>query len=220
MFLASTRFLFLGIHSIIHSFWPYPEFMRFIPSHSCHILTCFAFLCLATCMYSAQTVAESDLVRSVEDACGEGRGTPDNNDEDVDIECGEQGSEASGAKVGLPTITLGGDDEAACVRLPPSPPAPNGSRLVPNCCAVCLCPYEVGETLVWSSNTSCRHAFHRDCVVDYLCKVQEVDCPCPCCRGTFVTLSHHLDGKNGKNRKRLSVSDAATRTSSFDADET
>lgn len=166
------------------------------------------------------TVAESDLVRSVEDACGEGRGTPDNNDEDVDIECGEQGSEASGAKVGLPTITLGGDDEAACVRLPPSPPAPNGSRLVPNCCAVCLCPYEVGETLVWSSNTSCRHAFHRDCVVDYLCKVQEVDCPCPCCRGTFVILPHHLDGKNGKNRKRLSVSDAATRTSSFDADET
>ena len=143
----------------------------------------------------------------------------------MDIECGcanededERGSGDSETQVGLPTIPLGEDDEATFVRLPPSPRAPNGSRLVPNCCAVCLCPYEVGETLVWSSNTSCRHAFHRDCVVDYLCKVQEVDCPSPCCRGTFVTLPHHLDEKNGKRIKRL-MSDA-TRTSSFDTGET
>eukprot|EP00563_Minutocellus_polymorphus_P015640 CAMPEP_0181051238 /NCGR_PEP_ID=MMETSP1070-20121207/16945_1 /TAXON_ID=265543 /ORGANISM="Minutocellus polymorphus, Strain NH13" /LENGTH=298 /DNA_ID=CAMNT_0023130241 /DNA_START=109 /DNA_END=1005 /DNA_ORIENTATION=+ len=175
----------------------------------------------------AMTVAESDLVRSVDDACSEGRGTLDKNNDDVDIECGcanEDGEECeeherdtSEANDGSSVFHLG-DDEAAFVRLPPSPPAPNGSRLVPNCCAVCLCPYEVGETLVWSSNTSCRHAFHRDCVVEYLCKVQEVDCPCPCCRGTFVNLPHHLDEENGKNRKRL-MSDV-TRTSSFDTDET
>jgi hypothetical protein len=35
------------------------------------------------------------------------------------------------------------------------------TRRVPNCCAVCLSGYEVGERVVWSPNRKCRHAFHR-----------------------------------------------------------
>ena len=166
-----------------------------------------------------QTVAESDLVRSVADTCSKDEeaassGKRDDDVDGVDIErgCANEDDERASSVFDL------GDDEAAFVRLPPSPPVPNGSRLVPNCCAVCLCPYEVGETLAWSSNSSCRHAFHRDCVVEYLCKVQEVDCPCPCCRGTFVELPNHLDGEGGGKRKRF-MSDV-TRTSSFETDET
>lgn len=63
-------------------------------------------------------------------------------------------------------------------------------RTVPNCCAVCLCPYEDGDSLVFSSNEECRHAFHDDCLVQWLGKMQD-GTPCPCCRQTFVHLSDH-----------------------------
>lgn len=80
-------------------------------------------------------------------------------------------------------------------------------RRVPNCCAICLAPYEVHETVVWScshspinnNNTSinsnninsikngCNHAFHYDCMIDWLIKVRD-GTPCPCCRREFTDL--------------------------------
>lgn len=60
-----------------------------------------------------------------------------------------------------------------------------GDRLVPNCCAVCLCPYEQGDDVVWSMNECCIHAFHEDCVTEWLTKMKEGN-SCPCCRSVFV----------------------------------
>jgi hypothetical protein len=60
-------------------------------------------------------------------------------------------------------------------------------RTVPNCCAVCLCSYEEGESLVWSSNKLCQHAFHEECIIDWLVKMQD-GTPCPCCRQPFTDL--------------------------------
>ena len=62
----------------------------------------------------------------------------------------------------------------------------NGT-LVPNCCAICLTGYEVGDTVIWSSNKQCAHAFHQDCVVGWLVKMQP-ETPCPCCRQEFTDL--------------------------------
>ena len=59
--------------------------------------------------------------------------------------------------------------------------------LVPNCCAICLSDYRVGDVVTWSSNPKCIHAFHRDCVVDWLIKMQP-ETPCPCCRQEFTDL--------------------------------
>lgn len=58
-------------------------------------------------------------------------------------------------------------------------------RTVPNCCAVCLESYDVGDHVVWSTNKSCHHAFHEECVTDWLVKMQG-DHPCPCCRQVFI----------------------------------
>lgn len=61
---------------------------------------------------------------------------------------------------------------------------PNKTQ-VPNCCAVCLGTYEEGEDVVWSEN--CQHAFHEECVTEWLIKMQEGN-PCPCCRSVFVDV--------------------------------
>lgn len=58
-------------------------------------------------------------------------------------------------------------------------------RQVPNCCAICLCPYDVAETVVWSDNKACKHAFHEECISEWLVKQHE-GTSCPCCRQEFL----------------------------------
>lgn len=94
-----------------------------------------------------------------------------------------------------------------------------GQRLVPNCCAICLSHYEIGETIVWSSNTDCRHAFHEECITDWLVKlhVQQpsppnppgttttpvvvVTTPCPCCRQEFTILEEEEEENSRVEQK-------------------
>jgi hypothetical protein len=47
--------------------------------------------------------------------------------------------------------------------------------------------YEVDDQVVWSSNPEnvCPHAFHQECIVDWLIKMQPAT-PCPCCRQEFT----------------------------------
>jgi len=74
------------------------------------------------------------------------------------------------------------------VYLPPSKSSDGEMKSckVPNCCAVCLCSYDVGDTIVWSSNKNCQHAFHEECIVPWLTKNQSGECPC--CRCPFTDL--------------------------------
>jgi hypothetical protein len=62
-------------------------------------------------------------------------------------------------------------------------------RSVPSFCAVCLDSYKKKDVVVWSSNSDCPHAFHRNCMVDYLVQKQKsADLLCPCCRQCFCKL--------------------------------
>ncbi len=61
---------------------------------------------------------------------------------------------------------------------------PTGPK-VPNCCAICLGDYEVDDQVVWSSRDECGHAFHLQCLLDWLIKMQP-STPCPCCRAEFT----------------------------------
>eukprot|EP00541_Cyclophora_tenuis_P006572 CAMPEP_0116575608 /NCGR_PEP_ID=MMETSP0397-20121206/20050_1 /TAXON_ID=216820 /ORGANISM="Cyclophora tenuis, Strain ECT3854" /LENGTH=253 /DNA_ID=CAMNT_0004104515 /DNA_START=85 /DNA_END=846 /DNA_ORIENTATION=+ len=71
-----------------------------------------------------------------------------------------------------------------------------GDHRVPNCCAVCLGSYDVGDDVVWSTNSQCPHAFHEDCITDWLVKMQGEHL-CPCCRRTFI------DGIDQKKKKAV-----------------
>jgi hypothetical protein len=60
--------------------------------------------------------------------------------------------------------------------------------VVPNVCAICLTSYTVGDTVVWSSNPECRHAFHEECLLQWLVHSKQEGTPCPCCRQSFTDL--------------------------------
>lgn len=68
-------------------------------------------------------------------------------------------------------------------------------------CTICFEPYEIEEYVVWSANEECKHVFHRDCLVDYLCKVKSRETPCPCCRQSFCNLP---DANDNVKRQRES----------------
>jgi hypothetical protein len=61
-----------------------------------------------------------------------------------------------------------------------------GSRAVSGVCAICLCPYESGDAVSWSPNETCQHAFHKECLVPWLAKKDQSNCPI--CRQEFVTV--------------------------------
>jgi hypothetical protein len=57
---------------------------------------------------------------------------------------------------------------------------------VPSDCAICLESYRVGDSVAWSCNKNCPHAFHQHCLVKYLVKVKDNGTPCPMCRQNFL----------------------------------
>ena len=52
-------------------------------------------------------------------------------------------------------------------------------------CPICLCDYQVGSDIVWSSNPQCEHVYHKSCIEQWLMKGRDGPL-CPCCRRDFV----------------------------------
>jgi hypothetical protein len=50
-------------------------------------------------------------------------------------------------------------------------------------CAICLSSFRPQQLVCESNNASCRHVFHKDCMVDWLMKLHD---NCPMCRENYV----------------------------------
>lgn len=50
-------------------------------------------------------------------------------------------------------------------------------------CSICLTNYQIGDRVVWSTNPCCVHAYHENCILNWLSKVEEG--LCPICRQDF-----------------------------------
>jgi len=63
----------------------------------------------------------------------------------------------------------------------------NANRTVPSTCAICLCPYQDGEKVTWSTESNCVHCFHSSCILPWLSKREEPQCPV--CRQEFCSAA-------------------------------
>jgi hypothetical protein len=94
-----------------------------------------------------------------------------------------------------PPLEIGEEEDSGILDLPRKH-YPHAA--VPNVCAICLDAYKPDDTVVWSSNIDCSHAFHQDCILDYLVKLKawvKDTVPCPCCRQDFMGLASEADEK-------------------------
>jgi len=108
----------------------------------------------------------------------------------------QDGSNCTDIETG--SVSSNATPEHVCLQLNNGP---TKTRLVPNCCAVCLCAYEPGDTIVWSYNSECPHAFHDECLIDWFIKMQN-GTPCPCCRREFTDLTEE---EEKRKKARLEV---------------
>lgn len=54
----------------------------------------------------------------------------------------------------------------------------------PQACPICLEDYKKGDDIAWSKNEKCHHAYHVDCIMEWLMKNND----CPMCREQYVEL--------------------------------
>mmetsp|Transcript_15247 Transcript_15247/g.37627 ORF Transcript_15247/g.37627 Transcript_15247/m.37627 type:complete len:623 (+) Transcript_15247:160-2028(+) len=67
----------------------------------------------------------------------------------------------------------------------------NACLFVDGECALCIDEYEAGDQVVWS-DLQCRHAFHKQCIMQWLSKGKK---RCPICRNWFVPGARIEDQK-------------------------
>ena len=65
-----------------------------------------------------------------------------------------------------------------------------------NECLICMAEYEVGNVVIVSRN--CPHAFHQDCILDWLSRENNA---CPCCRTVFYDPEGKKKKKGGTLRE-------------------
>lgn len=77
------------------------------------------------------------------------------------------------------------------------------NKTVPGVCAICLCAYEIGDRVTYSQGittslseqediekgSQCPHAFHTDCILQWLAKKNDARPECPCCRRSFCKVA-------------------------------
>ena len=63
----------------------------------------------------------------------------------------------------------------------------DSSLYSPKSCPICCDDYAKGDDIAWSKNEQCCHAFHTDCIIEWLMNHDD----CPICR------SNYLAGRDG-----------------------
>lgn len=80
------------------------------------------------------------------------------------------------------------------------------SRLASGLCTICLSVFVPGSDIVWSSNYSCEHVFHAECIERWLMKQREGPL-CPCCRRDFIVDPYDLEESTNNNLHVVAESD-------------
>eukprot|EP00571_Detonula_confervacea_P006762 CAMPEP_0172315630 /NCGR_PEP_ID=MMETSP1058-20130122/25814_1 /TAXON_ID=83371 /ORGANISM="Detonula confervacea, Strain CCMP 353" /LENGTH=271 /DNA_ID=CAMNT_0013029749 /DNA_START=57 /DNA_END=872 /DNA_ORIENTATION=+ len=79
-----------------------------------------------------------------------------------------------------------------------------------NECAICMVEYDIGDVVIHSKN--CSHAFHQDCILDWVSRDNR---DCPSCRAIFYNPNDGSETK--KSSSRSESSDAMTMNDETDS---
>lgn len=66
-------------------------------------------------------------------------------------------------------------------------------------CDICLGDYETGDFVAWSKNTRCKHAYHIECISDWLIRRPT----CPSCRQVYIDIPETMKSRGRENSRRL-----------------
>jgi len=105
----------------------------------------------------------------------------DNDDSQEQSDCCDENAATLFAN--LPITVAGGNDNEEITT------ASACYRRVDGTCALCLDEYAEGDIVVWS-DLNCSHVFHKECLMQWLCKGKK---HCPVCRNWFVPASRIAD---------------------------
>lgn len=65
----------------------------------------------------------------------------------------------------------------------------------PQSCSICMSKYKQGDEICWSKNEKCYHAFHLECMLEWLMKHNE----CPMCRRHYLRTDESNGVENHEN---------------------
>ena len=57
------------------------------------------------------------------------------------------------------------------------------TRRLPDVCPICWSDFDHGEEVCWSPNANCKHAFHVECMMQWLMRPKD---HCPLCRCNYL----------------------------------
>lgn len=118
--------------------------------------------------------------------------TGDDRDADARPDAGSRFCDNDGGSVYHGSQSIHEEREVVSWRLP-RPGCPNDEpsmvRTVDDACTICLHPYQLEESVGWSSNPACVHTYHERCIVEWLQRKKDSKLACPCCRQCFVSAS-------------------------------
>mmetsp|Transcript_17816 Transcript_17816/g.26689 ORF Transcript_17816/g.26689 Transcript_17816/m.26689 type:complete len:154 (-) Transcript_17816:304-765(-) len=113
-----------------------------------------------------------------------------NNDDSNDGVCSDCNNDDDGSTCSIDAENEN-EDSICLIPKPGMPFYPSANttnndnlRQVSGTCAICLSSYKIGETVIWSSNPDCPHAFHKNCIFTWIKK--RYTSSCPCCRRAFI----------------------------------
>mmetsp|Transcript_19114 Transcript_19114/g.28055 ORF Transcript_19114/g.28055 Transcript_19114/m.28055 type:complete len:131 (+) Transcript_19114:180-572(+) len=75
-------------------------------------------------------------------------------------------------------------------------------------CSICLADHNDGDTVCWSKNPACSHAFHKDCILTWLMRSKL----CPCCRKDYVHSVKRNQGTDASTPASMAVAVETTTT--------
>mmetsp|Transcript_27462 Transcript_27462/g.61006 ORF Transcript_27462/g.61006 Transcript_27462/m.61006 type:complete len:780 (+) Transcript_27462:228-2567(+) len=131
--------------------------------------------------FADDIVAKGDMLIPKDQTVSTADDSQGNSQSNINEENGDAGGEAGGGGGGA---IVASDEDVWYESEEPS-------------CSICLCAYEPGDDICWSCNTRCTHAFHVECMSEWLQNHND----CPQCRREYLKSDAECSAEEEEEEK-------------------